>query len=209
MFATGRVSGSSGWIGLKSHYENLEVEADLEIHLGKRAYVGLCRIENGRVNICGLFASSKIPGNRDKLLERSLHTYGLSALAARLEKAQADPDSTSAVSGLCFGANRVSNGVNLGDAWGMIPPFTGNGMSMALEGAAMASVLLERYARGDLKWATMCRQLNHEMRRTFASRVRNARLLHACLLGERRQQILSWIAGRGLVPWKMLFGGVG
>lgn len=207
--ATGRVSGASGWIGLKSHYENLEVEADLEMHLGKGAYVGLCRIEEGRVNACGLFASQKLPGNRDRLMERSLRAFGLSDLAGRLEKSQVDPASTSAVSGLDFGARPFSNGVNLGDAWGMIPPFTGNGMSMALEGAALASVFLERYARGDLEWAPMCGQLNREMHRTFAFRVRNARLLHACLLGERRQKVLSWMAGRGFVPWKLLFGGLG
>jgi len=43
------------WIGLKCHAEGLTLSHDLEIHLGSNGYLGLAKIEYGKVNICGLF----------------------------------------------------------------------------------------------------------------------------------------------------------
>src|SRR5207249_2593278 len=42
------------WFGLKVHARGMELEADLELHLLRDGYVGLCRLPD-RVNVCGLF----------------------------------------------------------------------------------------------------------------------------------------------------------
>jgi hypothetical protein len=57
--ATGRClqteAGGARWFGLKAHARNVPLTAGLEMHVSPRGYVGLCRVNGGRVNVCGLF----------------------------------------------------------------------------------------------------------------------------------------------------------
>ena len=57
--ATGRRRQSAGpgerWFGLKAHARGVPLEADLEMHSSPEGYVGLCRLRDGLVNVCGLF----------------------------------------------------------------------------------------------------------------------------------------------------------
>ena len=43
------------WFGLKVHARNVQLAADLEMHLSPSGYVGISRLQHGEVNICGLF----------------------------------------------------------------------------------------------------------------------------------------------------------
>ena len=43
------------WFGLKVHARHVPLEADLEMHVARNGYVGLCRLNGGEVNVCGLF----------------------------------------------------------------------------------------------------------------------------------------------------------
>jgi len=43
------------WFGLKAHARKVELAADLEMHLSPSGYLGMCRLKDGEVNICGLF----------------------------------------------------------------------------------------------------------------------------------------------------------
>lgn len=184
---TGRIPStrSSGprWLGMKLHLlPPFEPQADLEVHLGSGAYVGLSRIEHGRVNLCGLFRrhpSSRTRGQ--ELVLELLREAGLFALADRIASAPFDKGSISAVAGLDFSRDFASNRIlRLGDSRGMIPPFTGHGMAMAFESAACALPALKAYARGDGDWATVQREVDSRHHR-FARRLRTARLLHPLL----------------------------
>ena len=74
--ATGRRAqteeGGARWFGLKIHARNVALAADLEMHVSPRGYVGLCKINGGEVNICGLFrkraGENGGPQNRRELL---------------------------------------------------------------------------------------------------------------------------------------------
>jgi 2-polyprenyl-6-methoxyphenol hydroxylase-like FAD-dependent oxidoreductase len=46
------------WFGLKVHARNLPLQADLEMHIIKNGYVGLTRLPNNEVDVCGLFRRS-------------------------------------------------------------------------------------------------------------------------------------------------------
>lgn len=211
LIAAGRQVGPAEWIGLKAHYEGIELKADLEMHVGQGAYVGLCRVEGGKVDVCGLFRSEKIRGGKERLLQRIAAEFGLHALAERLVRAREELDSVCAVSGLCFGRNTSlrADVAAVGDAWATIPPFTGNGMSMALEGARIAAAWLEKYSREELEWAEMCRAINLGMDETFASRIRHAEWLHACLTRPFLTACAAGFSRTGLMPWRTLFGGLG
>jgi 2-polyprenyl-6-methoxyphenol hydroxylase-like FAD-dependent oxidoreductase len=43
------------WFGLKVHVRNLPLQADLEMHAIEDGYVGLTRLPNDEVDVCGLF----------------------------------------------------------------------------------------------------------------------------------------------------------
>lgn len=206
VFATGRRAGRSPWIGLKVHAPRLDLAADLEIHLGDNCYVGLARVENGRVNVCGLFRRRRVTAAPHELLLGYLRSAGLGELASRIESAGIEPDSFCAVAALAFD-RRVDavDRIRLGDAGAMIPPFTGNGMAMAFQSAEAALGPLLAYARGETDWPETCRATSRALRGRFRVRLASAHALHPFLLQPRRQRWLAALTRARLLPLSPLY----
>ena len=157
VLATGRPRRESRWIGLKAHYESLDLATDLEIHMGRGAYVGMTRVENGRVNVCGLFRRKQpVTGaeSREQMLPRALDEAEMRGAATRLRAARVDAASIKGVNQFFLGwQRRADEGeVRIGDTASIIPPFTGNGMSMAFQSALIAVEPLVDWARGSASW---------------------------------------------------------
>lgn len=155
--ATGRRLNSGGgqqFIGFKVHAHDLPLSADLELHFSEEAYVGLSRQKGGTVNVCGLFR--KTVGFRDfDLRNGDVFRDVLSPLArGRLAEARLDKDSFRAVAGISLKREtaRDTKECRIGDSICMIPPMTGNGMSLALESASFAAPFLVNYSRGQADW---------------------------------------------------------
>ena len=206
IFANGRRHGRSPWLGLKIHALNLPLERDLELHLGDKVYVGLTRVEDGRVNLCGRFRRRPLSAPGAELIVQYLEAAGLPALAARLRTAKFDAGSFSAVAALCFDA-RVPDSprVQLGDACAMIPPFTGNGMAMAFQGAETALTPLLAYAHDRCDWRTTSSLIRTRLRHRFRVRLASARLLHPYLLQSSRQRWLAALARARLLPFRSFY----
>lgn len=203
-----RPTSESQWIGLKVHYKGLTTEADLELHLGANGYVGLSSIENGLVNVCALFKKQpKQQAKRHQWLERYLETTELGYVAERLRSAQVVEESFSGVAGVEFSRipNRANGPIVLGDAYSVIPPFTGNGMSVALESAEIAYPILLKYASGQRAWAEACADLNTQLRQRFDRRLRNARRLHPWLHQPWGQRSLELAAKLQVLPFNTLY----
>lgn len=205
VWCAGRVPTRGRWIGLKCHLPGLELEEDLEVHLGRNGYVGLARVEAGRVNVCGLFRQDRSLRGAD-LLGAYLQAGGLASLARRVGEAGVDESSRAAVAGFCLGRQKAFSGrMALGDAWGMMPPFTGNGMSMAFESAELAVEPLVHYAAGEGDWKTTCRSVARRMRKKFSRRLMAACLLHPGLTSPPGQAFLSALARSGGLPFSLCF----
>lgn len=199
--ATGRRRGDPAkgrLFGLKAHAVNASLAADLELHFGPRHYVGLCRIPGGRVNVCGLFFSQQ-PLQREwpELLANSV-------LSDALKEAKFDEDSFCAVAGLTLDREPPNGEFCIGDAAAMIPPLTGNGMSMAFESAALAVPTLSSYARGEAAWAQALEDYRRVWRKKFSGRLRWAALLQGALFNVRAQRLL-FLAGRFSPLTNLLF----
>ncbi|MBM4455740.1 MAG: hypothetical protein FJ411_05050 [Verrucomicrobia bacterium] len=180
------------WIGLKAHALDLSMGEDLEMHLTPHGYVGLCAVEENRVNVCGLFrARETIPG-----LARNWRNWlggkPGSALHRRLQGVRWDEDSFSSVSAISLRPRRAAAqaGVRIGDALTMIPPLTGNGMSMAVEGGFLSAEPLAEWARGNLDWPTCCQRVARNLDHSFSARLRWARLLQQSILHPLGQPLL-------------------
>ena len=211
VFAAGRRRRPSPWIGLKLHARGLRLAGDLELHLGDQAYVGLSAVEGGWINVCGLFRTRPMPSASPPLagggvLARWLEASGLARLAERLRLAEIDPASCCAVSALSFHRESPPPGrLCLGDSYAMPPPFTGNGMAMALQSAALALDPLAAWARGEQSWPDTVRRVSARLQRHFRTRLASANALHSFLLEPRRQRWLS-LAGRArLLPLRPLY----
>jgi 2-polyprenyl-6-methoxyphenol hydroxylase-like FAD-dependent oxidoreductase len=206
VFATGRRRSRSGLLGLKIHALNLRLARDLELHLGNDAYVGLSRIEAGRVNICGLFKRRELCAKGPDLLVGYLQAAGLNSLAVRIDRSETDASSFCAVAAVDFDQRfPASTDVRLGDAGAMIPPFTGHGMAMAFQSAESALDPLTRYARGEEEWPSTRADIQRALRRRFRFRLASAGMLHSFLLQPNRQRWLAALTRARLVPMRPLY----
>ena len=208
IFATGRrPAADPSWIGLKVHVRNLPLVRDLEMHLGEHSYVGLSRIEDDAVNVCGLFRRRSLRERGPDLLLGYLRAAGLPALASRLAQARMQSESFCAVAALGFDrrpAGSVAR-IALGDAGATIPPFTGNGMAMAFQSAELALDPLLDYCRGEADWAQTCRATHAALRSRFRVRLASASALHSFLLRPRRQRWFAALGRARLLPFGPLY----
>ncbi len=203
---TGRRRHNHGWMGLKCHVRGLTLAADLELHLGAESYVGLAGVEDDRVNLCGLFRRRALCAKGPNLVLGYLQAAGLSHLAARLAGAELDPASFCAVAGIAFDTGVVrGDGLRIGDAAAMVPPFTGNGMAMAFQSAAESLPHLLAYSRGETEWAHALTAITPALAARFNRRLQTAGLLHPWVLQPARQRWLGRLAPLGLPPLRPLY----
>jgi flavin-dependent dehydrogenase len=206
VFTSGRRRGDPTWLGLKLHALDFPLVRDLELYLGEDAYVGLARVEDNRVNVCGLFRRRELCAKGANLLLAYLSAAGLKALATRLDSAKIDAASFAAVTALGFDrAVPASDRVQLGDACAMIPPFTGNGMAMAFQSAEVALSPLIAYANGRAEWQETCALIQDGVHRRFRVRLASASLLHPFLLQPRKQSWLRRLSRAHLLPLRPLY----
>lgn len=207
IFTSGRRRTRSPWLGLKIHAFDLPLTRDLELHLGDEAYVGLSRVDAQRVNVCGLFRRRSAQGQGADLLSAYLRAVALPRLADRLSVCAVDPGSFSAVAALGFDRRvPVAPGhLCLGDACAMIPPFTGNGMAMAFQSAALALPTLLAYAHGTMNWSTATRTVQTDLHTHFRLRLASASIVHPFLLQPPRQRWLAALNRTRLLPLRPLY----
>jgi len=194
------------WIGLKAHVRHVSLIADLEMHLVPEGYVGLCRLAGGEVNVCGLFA---VQGPVPQLAtgwQGFLRGPAGSVLQQRLHTAEFDSKSFSAVSGLNLrpAAALTIAECCVGDALTMIPPVTGNGMSMAFESAHWAVEPLAAYSRGERTWDAARWAVARNCDAGFARRLRWASWMQRLLM-QRGSRELLLLAARTEPLWRLCF----
>jgi menaquinone-9 beta-reductase len=187
------------WFGLKAHAVGLQLDADLEMHLGENGYVGLCRLADDRVNVCGLFRSRPNEPDARSWRERLTGPPG-TPLHTRLAGAAFDEESMSAVAGLDLASAPDFSPAEcrIGDALAMIPPVTGNGMSMAFESARIAADPLLDWSLGTRSWAETNSVVARDLEGSFSARLRIARWLQRGLFVAAFQEpLVRLISGQG------------
>lgn len=207
VYAAGRHVERSPWLGLKMHFTGLEPDADLELHLGRGGYAGLSAVEDGRYNVCGLFRrQAGVRARKHELLCAYLRRAGLEVLARRLESASPCPESALGISSVKFHKSwERRDRCHLGDHFAVIPPFTGNGMSLAMESSLLATPHLEGWAAGRSTWEAAQERMLKTNRKHFGTRLRSARLLHPWIYTRPGQSLLALSVRSGLLPFNRLF----
>jgi menaquinone-9 beta-reductase len=194
------------WFGLKAHARDVELAADLEMHVSSAGYVGVNRINDGAVNVCGLFRARPGEAGPDSGFELLRGQPG-SPLRQRLAAAQFDEDSFCSIAGLSLKPRQAAekNECCIGDALTMIPPVTGNGMSMAFESAELAVAPLAAYSRNQSTWAETQRTVARLCDRAFARRLAWAGFLQWLMFSSVLQGAAGSVLLRSERLWRMMF----
>jgi 2-polyprenyl-6-methoxyphenol hydroxylase-like FAD-dependent oxidoreductase len=194
------------WFGLKAHAKNVPLAADLEMHVGRNGYVGLCHLAGGEVNVCGLFrrkGRGDVPQNGFDLLRGNPG----SVLNERLARADFDKKSFCSVAGLSLQPWRAAEASEccLGDALTMIPPVTGNGMSIAFESAHLAVGPLAAFSRGEISWPQARKTIARSCDEAFSRRLKWAEWLQTAMFSPLLQKVLFAFVVRSDRVWRLAF----
>jgi flavin-dependent dehydrogenase len=94
----------------------------------------------------------------------------------------------------------------VGDALTMIPPVTGNGMSMAFESAELAVEPLAQFSRGELSWRETHSEVARRCDARFRPRLRWAGWLQKAVFAPYIPHRLLRVASQSPWIWRSFFG---
>lgn len=143
-------------IGVKTHFQGIEMEPVIELYFFPGGYLGICPIEGGLVNASALL-------EREAFQEADKNVLGFIEAAARsnpklykrLINAAPVSGTQAAVAPVDLKRKPLAWDLipQVGDAAMMIPPLCGDGMSMALRSAQLCTPLADSYLRGEISLA--------------------------------------------------------
>lgn len=195
-----RVGGLPGsrLYALKAHLAGVEAITDqVELYFFPQGYGGLSRVEAGLVNLCFIAAERNVRqagGDGSKIVRQTIMKNRL----ARERLANFEVVGKWLSTGpLTFGKRRLSqNGViAIGDASGMIDPFTGTGIQMALRTGELAAESIteaEPYAPPDRILTSYRARYDNE----FGSRMRVAGFLRSAAFSPATANFFARILAR-------------
>lgn len=162
--------GSRAYFGFKAHYEG-ECDRRVELYFFDGGYCGLAPVEGGRVNVCCLLEKRLLRGNAaEQVLAR------VAPLATRLAGLRRSEPFLH-TGPVAMGWRRPPPGLlPAGDAALFVDPFTGDGISLALQTGRLAA----RHLLGN--GSCLPKLEEHylkDLRRRFGRQLRAARLLRA------------------------------
>ena len=200
---TGRVVRRDlGLIGFKRHvhaYATSQAVAEIAMHALPGGYLGTCPTEDGALNFCGVIPRRLFKAEHGDIaaaLRKWLTRYPNLQLAS---ESKADGPWLSMPDVATQRARPTTAGVlYVGDAAGTIEPLTGQGMTMALAGARLASRYIDRFGPDGIKSRVQI-EYDAEWNATFGRAIRTADWFGRLL---RRPSVLKamLIAGRPVAP---------
>jgi len=170
----------SPFLGVKAHYKGDFPEDAVGLHNFEGGYCGVSKVENDHINVCYIadFKSFKEYKNIDDFQQKVLsQNKYLKKVFDTYELAFEKPLSISQVS---FSEKQpVENHILMcGDSSGMIHPLAGNGMSMAIRAAQMASQKILKFKSGKIKSrADLEIQYTEVWNKEFSSRLKYGHII--------------------------------
>jgi 2-polyprenyl-6-methoxyphenol hydroxylase-like FAD-dependent oxidoreductase len=177
------------------------------MHVSPNGYVGICRLNEKEVNVCGLFRRHTNATDLPAQWQEQLRGPAGSPLQRRMASAEFQADSFCSVAGLFLKPQRATQQTEccVGDALTMIPPVTGNGMSMAFESAELAIEPLATYSHGEIPWTETQQTIAQRCDQTFARRLAWATWLQRMMFAPGLQNALVFFAPRWAWLWRVMF----
>jgi flavin-dependent dehydrogenase len=192
-FTRKRSDKLNNYIGVKYHLQT-DLPADLiGLHNFRDGYCGISRVEDGRYCLCYMTTAANlqangnsIPDMEKNILWRNPYLSDIFSSAVKLFEAPLT------ISQISFERRaRVENHILfVGDGAGMIPPLSGNGMSMALHGSKMAFRSIDAFLKGQIARHEMEQEYEDQWSRQFGRRLWVGRQLQRWFGSEKRTNLL-------------------
>ena len=194
-------SQRSPYLGVKHHLRLPGFARDvIELHNFRDGYAGISAIEDDKLCFCYLTtrANLKAAGGSIAALENEVLARNpqLADILRHAERLYAQPEVINEIS---FAPKQPveQHLLMVGDAAGLITPLCGNGMAMAIHGAALAAPLADRFLRGDLARPALEATYAQAWQRQFGARLRVGRAVQGLFGGP----VLSELVVGGLRHW--------
>ncbi|QTD36439.1 NAD(P)/FAD-dependent oxidoreductase [Polaribacter batillariae] len=147
------IKKKSPYLGVKIHVKG-DFPSDLvALHNFKGGYCGVSKVENNTINLCYIssFSAFKKFKNIEDFQENVV--FKNKFLKEVFQKSKPIWEQPLSISQISFETKKpVENHIIMcGDAAGMIHPLCGNGMSMAIQSAQIASKLILNYSNGKIE----------------------------------------------------------
>jgi menaquinone-9 beta-reductase len=202
LFTLRRKSKLSNYVGIKYHVAADFPGDSIALHNFKNGYCGISKVEGNKYCLCYLTNAAALKGCdnsieflEQEVLHKNTHLHKIFTTATMLF------EKPLTISQISF--NRKSQVENhvlmLGDAAGMITPLCGNGMSMALHAAKIASGHISSFLDGKTDRQQMEQQYSGEWKRHFAKRLFVGRIIQR-FFGQ------TWLTNLFIVVMKRLPG---
>ncbi len=184
------------FIAYQAHFDGPSLQGRVELHTFHGGYAGLIDVDGGLRNLCVMVRPGTDPqrpgtdtpetvslSNRpDAVIARVAGSSR--SFAAWIDRARRTSEWTSAsVISWCPETPVLDDGtLTLGDAAGLVPPFVGDGRSIALRSAEIAAPILHEHLSGRISLHRAGATWRRAWRQEFQSRVLAARVLNGILL---------------------------
>lgn len=194
-------------LGLKAYLrlaEPHDLRGTVELHLFPGGYAGLEMVEGERANLCLVVRQPVFAALGHRWEALLAHLAATSpGLAARLRGAAPCQDRPLAIAAIPYGlVQEEAQGVwRLGDQAAVIPSFTGEGMSLALHGARLATKHLLAGEGPEAFQRRLARDLRAQVgRSTWASRALVAPLPQALIGRLLTPSLMRWMLHGTRIP---------
>ncbi|WP_282122708.1 NAD(P)/FAD-dependent oxidoreductase [Algibacter mikhailovii] len=173
------IQKESPYLAVKEHLKGDFPNDLVALHNFNGGYCGLSKVENDVINACYIvdYTAFKKYKNIEAFQEQVM--YKNTALKAVFENATPLFDQPLTISQISFASkNTIENHMLMcGDTAGMIHPLCGNGMSMAISSAQMASRLIISFMEGNINRRTLEREYAKHWNLAFKSRLKTGRIV--------------------------------
>jgi len=188
------------YIGLKSHFAGSDSDPTVDLYFFQGGYVGIAPIEGDRLNVAALISPDLYPRDGTDALRRIMDSAAarIPVLRSRLEQAIEVPGTRATVYPVEIRPEpRGWNGIPcIGDAAAVIPPFCGDGMSMALRSVRLCAPLADAYLLGKCTYAEWNKAYSDQLKQQFARPLKWGSLLEDLLANPNTT---SWLFRLGAI----------
>ena len=174
------IKNKSPFLAVKTHVKGDFPENLVALHNFEGGYCGVSKVEDDSINVCYItdFEAFKTYKDINEFQQKVL--YKNQALKSIFKNSKPVFIAPLTISQISFETkNPIENHIILGgDTAGMIHPLCGNGMSMAMRSAQMASLLIIKFFKGDIKTReALEKQYLREWNTAFKSRLRTGHIV--------------------------------
>jgi flavin-dependent dehydrogenase len=173
-FTTENKTSLNNYIGIKYHVRGDQDVSTIALHNFFNGYCGFSKIEDGRSCLCYLTTAENLNscGNSIKEMEQKILCKNprLKEIFTKADFLYKEP---LAISQISFSRkSQIQDHILMtGDAAGMISPLCGNGMSMAMHAAKLASESIERYLEKKISREMMENEYELNWKKAFSRRL--------------------------------------